>query len=279
MKMLMTAALLAAQIVTGQTVRAEEGKALSLYFDAYDKYNERNLTKLDATTEVVSMLDEAITEAESNSTKYDIYVLKSRALYWNGKHLTKGSDTDTKEARKAVFLAAKDVALQAVKIGKSDSSLDNAEGYYFAGINLARWAEQNGVLASLGQKEELKEYMDKASERVTRDGEKGEAIDGFGPDRVLAKMYNEIPDFLFPAYGDDKEGLKHAKRSYELAPTVALNTVYYAELLGKNKNTKQTAIDILNALLANDPNTLNEDRIPENTEEFAEARSLLKDLQ
>jgi tetratricopeptide (TPR) repeat protein len=152
-----------------------------------------------------------------------------------------------------------------------------AEGYYFYAINLGKWALAKGVLASLFRKNELIEHAETALRNETREGEKGETVDGYGPNRTLGYMYYKLPGF---AGGSTERSLKYLSEAFTKAPEIALNHVYYAEVLASgNAADKARARTILDQLLAQNPETLNPSRIPETKEEFDLARKLRADLR
>lgn len=259
-----TAFALIAVVGLSQAASASEAQALALFDEAKVLFADRtDMAKLNL---AISKLEAALPLAETTETKYDILILNSRSLYF------KGIKTSGNEAKMAIHGAALDKS-------KAASALDDqyAEAYYQYAINLGRWAEAKGILASLSRKDELIGAAEKAIERITRLGAAGEEIDGYGPARTLGRVYFKLPGF---AGGSRSKSLEYLNQAYENAPENSLNTVYLAEVLSAgNSAEKNRARQILKALLENnDPATLNPDRIPETQDEFNQARALLRDL-
>jgi hypothetical protein len=153
---------------------------------------------------------------------------------------------------------------------------DFAEGYYFYGVALGRWAETNGIAASLGRKGELMDSMGATQMRETHAGEKGEAIDGYGPNRILGRVYFKLP---FLAGGSKSKSLDNLKIAYAQAPQYFMNGIYYAETLNDgNSNEKAQACAILHDIAAKSPEAGLLQRLPENREDIADAQKLLSQI-
>jgi hypothetical protein len=232
-------------------------------------YAQRSATSLDSIESAIKVLDGAEAQADSKELKYDILILTSRAMYFKGTH-TKGNDT-----KKAIHSAA-----QAKAEAAEELSSDYAEAPYFAGINLARWGEANGIVSSVQQVPKLKKFMALAMERVTRTDDAGESVDGYGPYRVLGRMFKKLPGFLG---GSHSESVSNLDKAVKGDPTTALNIVYLADSLIKDGKDSEKAEGkkLLNDLLSKDAATLNPNRAAENTEEFQLARDVLagKEIQ
>lgn len=171
-----------------------------------------------------------------------------------------------KKEKMAIFELAMDSAK------KSAAAVDSADAKYYYAAALARWAEAKGIMASLGKKDELIANLNDAKTRNSLAGTSGEALEGYGPDRVLGKIYSKLPGF---AGGNRNKALELTKKSYDKAPDYAANALYYAEVLsGGNATEKKTACDVLFALLAKNPADIGGDRVIETREEFAQAQEL-----
>jgi len=227
---------------------------------------EKRETPAEVERALALLADAEKNAADDEELLYDILVLSSRTLYW------KGNRQKTDDEKMAVFEKGMEKAKAAYAI---DDTL--AEGYYFYAINLGKWALAKGVLASLFRKNELIEHAETALRNETRDGEKGETVDGYGPNRTLGYMYYKLPGF---AGGSTERSLKYLSEAFTRAPQIALNHVYYAEVLASgNAADKARARVILDNLLAQNPVTLNPSRVPETKEEFELARQLRADLR
>jgi hypothetical protein len=202
-------------------------------------------------------------KAHDANLNYDILIIEARMAYWQGEH------TSDNNQKKTIHLLGVNKSKAATQI-----SDDYAEGYYYAGINLARWAEANGILSSLGRKGELESDMKAAQDRTSRTGDDGASIDGYGADRVLGRENYKLK--MLPGYslGSSIQHLSDAVAKSN--PPVALNTVYLADsLLKSNAADKARAHQILTDLVANDVNKYNPDRAPETADEFKLANDLL----
>lgn len=262
-KFLMGVSVSFVAFVLSSAVYASDSAALKLYGEAETAYKGR--ADLQNIEKALSLLDQALKEVVGTDLRYDILILKSRALNY------KGTQQKTDEARMQLHEAGYNVANEAKQVDDS-----YAEAYFYYGINLGRWAEAKGVLASLGRKKELIGSAESAAERVTREGDSGETIDSFGPARVLGRIYFKLPSW---AGGDNEKSLEYLKTAYENGSENALGVVYYAETLAAGTaEQKALAKSILDKLLANDPKTYNPARVPETIEEFELARALRKKL-
>lgn len=248
---------------------ADDGQVRADIQRAVGFFQQRNPTDQAPISEALKILGELELSADDSDLNYDIYILESRALYWKGTHVK-----DVKE-KMAVFAEAQAKADAAKAINNG-----YADGYYFAAINLARWAEARGIEESVPRRQELVDYVNAAKQKMTRLGASGETIDGNGPDRVFGKMYASLPGGMG---GDYKVALTFFRKAVEGANRagyrVALNTFYLAELLAAKVETRGEARRILEELLAETPENYNPARIPENKEEFAECKALLEKIR
>ena len=244
---------------------AEDENAVKQKFDlAVSEFAKRNVkdpTPINKAIEVLSSIEGKSVDPDMN---YDILILESRAYYWRGTHLTDRS----------MIMAAHEEGQKKADAAK-DISEDYAEAYYFGGINLARWAKANGVFPSLSKRPLLEDYyMKNARLHPTRSGDDGFTVDGYGPNRVLGKLYYELPRVFG---GDLKKSLTYLEEAYTNAKSVALNAVYYAETLnGLGENKK--ALGVLNDLLENSPENYNPNRTPETLDDFQAAEDLKKKI-
>lgn len=238
----------------------EKGKAL---------YAQRSSTVMKNVDDALTLLAGAESQAQDKELKYDILVLEARALYFKGTHTAGDSNKKDIHGR----AQAKADAAEAL-------TSDYADAPYWAGVNLARWGEANGIVSSLTQVPTLKKYMSNAMDRSTRDGNDGESIDGFGPHRTLGRMLKKLPGIFG---GSHSQSVAELDKCVKGDPTTALNVVYLGDSLLKDGNSSEQAEGrkLLNDLLAKDPGTLNRDRVVETVEEFQLARDVLagKEIQ
>lgn len=234
--------------------------AQSLYDQAVAKYEER--ADLAKNQEVISLTERAQGMAEEGGDLiYNIRILRVRAIYWKAMNVT------TIEDKKTFFGQAMDLAKEAAA-----NAADYAEAPYYAAISLGRWAEANGVLASLSRAPELMGFCRDAVERITFEGELGETVDFYGPARTLGRVYFKLPGF---AGGSTEKARQYLEQAVANAPSHVLNVVYLAEVLnGGNTADKARARSMLDALLAKTPEQINPARLPEMVEELRLAREL-----
>lgn len=257
---LVVPAMLALSVFNAQ---ASDEAARGLYTQAQASFEGRQ--NLEKAKETVTLADQALAQAEDAELRYDILILKARAQYWLG------SKAKSDKEKMAIYEKAMDSAEAAKKLFD-----DYAEGYYYYGISLGKWALAKGVIASLSKKQELIDNAEGAMERITRAGEPGVTIDGYGPNRTLGRMYFKLPGF---AGGSLEKSLKYLEEAVNNASDNALNTVYYAEsLYNGNGAQKALARKLLDELLAKDANTFNPSRVPETLDEFEEGRQLRKEM-
>ena len=251
--------------LSSATCFANDVEIKRAYDKAFNLFQSRSRTDSTLIDQALLTLSEVEGKAEDSDLNYDIYILESRCLYWKGSHQASNDDK----------MFTHDLGVQKAEKAKS---IDDgyAEAYYFAGINLARWGEAKGILASLSRKGELESYMQQTLAHRTRGDQPGKMIDGFGPDRVFGRMFYKLPG-LFG--GSLEKSLMHLRTAYLGAKNIPLNIIYYAESLSSGtREQKAMAIKLLDELLKSNPLTYNPERLPENLDEFELARKLRNEL-
>jgi len=231
-------------------------------------YEERQPFSEDQTTESwanlkqsIELSEKAAAEATDEDLKYDAFIFTSSVYYFRGILREKKQD------RLDDFTSALESAQKASQIND-----EYADAYYHYSISLARWAETKGVLESLKRKGELLDNLELATSKFSKEGDLGEALDGYGPYRTLGRVYFKLPGF---AGGSRTKSLDYLKQAYDNAPEFALNIVYYVDTLyDGNSSEKAEACRIIDELLANDPATYNPDRTVETTQDFRTAQEL-----
>lgn len=181
---------------------------------------------------------------------YGAYWRMARAEYWIGDH------TAGKTAKKRVFEMGIYHARKAVQL-----SPDRPEGHFWLGVCYGVYGEAKGVLKSLALVKPIKECM-----RRTEEIEPGH--DMGGPDRVLGRVYYELPGF---AGGSKKKSLEHLLKSLEHGPNVGLTYVYLADTYAALDEIDK-AREALEFVLSMDPHP---DLLPEMAEEREMARKRL----
>jgi len=248
--------------VSSASLSAAE-KSLGNTFDgAVAAFSQRSAANPAPIEEALLILKGLENKSDDADLNYDVFILEARAYYWKGLHAV----TDKEK------MVLHELGQNSAEAAKTLND-GYAEAYYFAGINLARWGEANGVIQSLFKKDQLMKYMNDAMNRPSREGQAGESIDGYGPDRTLGRIYFKLPSMFG---GSHPQSVNFLKKSLEdNTYPVPLSVVYYAETLS-NGSTAEIALakKLLDELLSQDPSTINPARIPENLEEFEQAKQL-----
>ena len=104
----------------------------------------------------------------------------------------------------------------------------------------------------------------------------GKEFDGFGANRTLGKMESELPT---GSNARAEQLLRESFTKQSPSDLVALNTVYLAEVLIKNRK-KAEAKKILDDLIMyqSEPAKYNPNRVPETIDEIKDAVTLRKTL-
>ena len=160
--------------------------------------------------------------------------LQAQALYFYAGRT--GSDSKEEKFHKIGFEAA-DVAVvllskEGTKFGatakNSDLKTALATAHYFSAINMGKWAEARGILASLGQWGNMKKHLEAV---VAND----KTVESYGAHRTFGRAYMKLP---FTHGGSKKKSEKYLKEAYEAT---------FSEDFGTAENTTTTAyyLDIL----------------------------------
>ena len=142
---------------------------------------------------------------------------------------------------------------------------DRCEGHFWLGINLALYAESSGVFKALSLVDEVKKELQRAME-IDENCECG------GPQRVLGKLYAQLPFFKG---GNKTKAAGLLTRSLQLCPRDTQSRIFLAEIYtdqGKEALAKKLLLQVLNQ--EPDP-----DWIPESKQNKIVAEKMLHDLQ
>ncbi|MGZ5424086.1 MAG: tetratricopeptide repeat protein [Candidatus Aminicenantales bacterium] len=209
-------------------------------------YAERaDLTKAKA---ALATLEEALGAKED---AFSVYWRMSRLSYWIGDH-TPGND-----AKKLIFQQGIEYAKKAIEIGP-----DKVEGHFWLGVNYGVYGEAKGVLKSLSLVKPIKEEM----RRVLAIDP---AYDRGGADRILGRVYHEVPGI---AGGSEKKSLEHLLKAVEYGPRVGLNLLYLSDTY-VSLDRVEDARKALETILTMEPMS---DLLPETAEEREQARAKLE---
>lgn len=233
-----------AVLVLAFAAPAQETKTLVAQGD--DLYAQRG--DLAKAKEALAKYQEALAAGED---AYGAYWRMARAEYWIGDH------TPDKTEKKRIFE-------QGIYHGKRAVQLnpDKADGHFWLGVCYGVYGEAKGVLKSLSLVKPIKEAMQRVLEIDP-------AYDKGGADRVLGRVYYELPGF---AGGSKKKSLEHLLKAMEYGPRVGLNLLYLADTyiaLGEVDKARE----YLETILTMEPEP---DLIPETAEEREQARKKLE---
>jgi tetratricopeptide (TPR) repeat protein len=175
----------------------------------------------------------------------------ARILYWIGDH------TPANDAKKQLFQQGIDHAKKAVELGP-----DRADGHFWLGVCYGVYGEAKGVLKSLSLVKPIKAEMRRVLEIDP-------AYDRGGADRVLGRVYHQLPGF---AGGSEKLSLQHLQKAVEYGPHVGLNLLYLSDTY-VSLDRVEDARKALETILTMEPMP---DLLPETAEEQAQARQRLE---
>jgi tetratricopeptide (TPR) repeat protein len=174
----------------------------------------------------------------------------ARILYWIGDH---NADNG---AKKTIFQQGIDHAKRAIELEPN-----KADGHFWLGVCYGVYGEAKGVLKSLFLVKPIKTEMRRVLEIEP-------AYDRGGADRVLGRVYHEVPGI---AGGSEKTSLQHLLKAVEYGPRVGLNLLYLADTYIALDRIEE-ARKALETILSMEPMP---DLLPETAEEQAQARERL----
>jgi tetratricopeptide (TPR) repeat protein len=231
-------------LVLAFAARAQETKTLVQQGD--DLYVQRG--DLAMAKEALIKYQAALAAGED---AYGVSWRLSRVEYWIGDH------TADKTAKKQIFQQGIGHAKKAIELGP-----DKVEGHFWLGVCYGVYGEAKGILKSLALVKPIKAEMRRVLEIEP-------AYDKGGADRVLGRVYHEVPGI---AGGSEKKSLEHLLKAVEYGPRVGLNLIYLADTyisLGQIDKARQT----LEFILTMEPEP---ELIPETMEEREQARHKLE---
>jgi tetratricopeptide (TPR) repeat protein len=148
--------------------------------------------------------------AKADPASYEARWRGAAAAYYYGTYPRE--DAPDKE-KMAIFQGGIDLAKEAVTINPK-----GVEGHFWLGVLYGVYGEAKGIMKSLALVPDIKQEM-----QLCLDADP--AVEGWGPDRVLGRMFFKLPFFKG---GDKKKSIEHLERSLAGAPTNALTRVYLA---------------------------------------------------
>jgi len=192
--------------------------------------------------------------AAAEPTSYEALWEGARACYFYG-YVTRESAPDSEKMQ--IFTDGIERARRAVALRP-----DAVEGHFWLGVLLGVYGEAKGIFKSLSLVPEIKAEMERCLKLDP-------AVEGWGPDRLLGRMYYKLPFFKG---GDNNLSREHLERSLAGAPGVAETRVYLAETY-KSLGRKADAIAQLRTVLTMTPDPQS---APEHPTVKARAEVLLK---
>ena len=175
----------------------------------------------------------------------------ARVSYWIGDH------TGAADLKKKTFLEGIEYAKKAIAIDPK-----RPDGHFWLGVCYGVYGEAKGVLKSLSLVKPIKAEMRRVLEIDP-------AYDRGGADRVLGRVYHQLPGF---AGGSEKLSLQHLEKAVEYGPRVGLNLIYLADTY-LSLDRVEDARKALETILTMEPMP---DLLPETAEEQAQARERLE---
>jgi len=181
----------------------------------------------------------------------------ARAAYFFGNY-TRADAPDGEKI--AVFEVGISLAKEAVALAPKD-----VEAHFWLGVLYGVYGEAKGVFKSLSLVSPIKQEMQTCLDLDP-------AVEGYGPDRVLGRLYYKLPGFKG---GDNKKSIAHLEKSLAGAPTDALTKLYLAETY-TSVGMKAKAIEQLLGVVATTPDPR---WAPEHPSIKAKAEKLLAKLR
>ncbi len=181
----------------------------------------------------------------------------ARAAYFYGEY-TEAAASDSEKM--AIFSAGITLAKEAVALAPK-----GVEGHFWLGVLDGVYGEAKGIFKSLALVPEIKQEMKTCLELDP-------AVEGYGPDRVLGRLYYKLPWFKG---GSTKKSITFLEKSLAGAPTNALTKLYLAESY-KSEGMKAEAVKQLQEIVAMTPDPR---WAPEHPQIKAKAERLLDKLQ
>jgi len=148
--------------------------------------------------------------AREDPAAYEARWMGAAAAYYYGTYPRE--EAPDKE-KMAIFQGGIDLAKEAVQLKP-----EGVEGHFWLGVLYGVYGEAKGIMKSLSLVPDIKREM-----QACLDADP--AVEGWGPDRVLGRMFFKLPFFKG---GDKKKSIEHLERSLAGAPTNALTRVYLA---------------------------------------------------
>jgi hypothetical protein len=184
--------------------------------------------RLRARSEVIRESVMVLSGARGGEERYEVQWRLARALFFLGQQ------ANTNSAKRQLHTAAIGASKRAISLNG-----DRVEGHFWAGVNLALFAESNGGVrgarAILWARDELK-----LAARIS------ESYHDAGAFRVLGRLEHKAPGLLG---GSLKRSRKYLDRALEIAPRNSVTLMYAAEL-AIDKGERDRAVMLLERIIS-----------------------------
>ena len=117
-----------------------------------------------------------------------------------------------------------------------------AEGHFWLGVLYGVYGETKGIFKSLAMVPGIQSEMAECL-KIDR------AVEGYGPDRLLGRLYYKLPGFKG---GDNRKSIEHLERAVQGEPLNALSRLYLAETY-RAEDMDEKAREQLRTILAMTP--------------------------
>jgi tetratricopeptide (TPR) repeat protein len=194
--------------------------------------------------------------AAAAPTSYEARWEGARACYFLGTWAEPEMDEDEKLA---LFQNGIDRAKAAVALDPK-----GAEGHFWLGVLYGVYGETKGIFKSLAMVPGIQSEMAECL-KIDR------AVEGYGPDRLLGRLYFKLPGFKG---GDNRKSIEHLERAVQGEPLNALTRLYLAETY-RAEDMDEKAREQLRTILAMTPDPRWR---PEHPAIRSQAEALLKKL-
>ncbi len=212
--------------IAGRAAPAQEPTLVDMAKAAYD--GRADIGKAKAAVELFAQA------AKADPKSYEARWRGAAAAYYYGTYPLE--DAPDKQ-KMAIFQGGIDLAKEAVALDAK-----GVEAHFWLGVLYAVYGEAKGIMKSLALVPDVKREMQACIDLDP-------AVEGWGPDRVLGRMYFKLPWFKG---GDNEKSIECLERSVKGAPTNAL-TRYYLAATYKSEGQKPKARELCESILTMTP--------------------------
>ncbi len=194
--------------------------------------------------------------AKADPQSYEARWRGAAASYYYGTYpLEEAPDKE----KMAIFQSGIDLAKEAVALDAK-----GVEAHFWLGVLYAVYGEAKGMMKSLALVPDVKKEMQACIDLDP-------SVEGWGPDRVLGRMFFKLPFFKG---GDNDKSIECLERSLKGAPTNAL-TRYYLAVTYKSEGKRDKARELCQSIITMTPDPR---WAPEHPWVVKQAQALLKKL-